>query len=64
MRKARAVQTHRVRHPKRQAAARAYTVEHVAVLGPLMAAVVAPLPEEHGCLVALLPVPEALAVNA
>jgi hypothetical protein len=64
MRKARAVQAHRVGNPERQAAARAYAVEHAAVLGPLMADVPALLPEEHARLVALLPVPEQLAVSA
>ena len=45
-------------------AARAYAVEPAAVLGPLMADVPTPLPEEHPRLVALLPVPEPLAVSA
>ena len=44
--------------------ARAYAVELAAVLGPLMADMPTPLPEEHARLVALLPVPGPLAVGA
>ena len=46
------------------APASAYAVELAAVLGPLMADMPTPLPEEHARQVALLPLPEPLAVGA
>ena len=64
LRNALAVQAHPVGGSERDAPARAYAVELAAVLGPLMADMPTPLPEEHARLVALLPVPEPLAVGA
>ena len=46
------------------APARAYAVELAAVLGPLMADMPTPLPDEHARQVALLPVPEPLALGS
>ena len=64
IRNALAVPVHPVGASDGDVAARAYAVEPAAVLGPLMADVPTPLPEEHARLVALLPVPEPLAVSA
>jgi len=63
IRNALAVQAHPVGASDGDVAARAYAVEPAAVLRPLMADVPTPLPEEHARLVALLPVPEPLAVG-
>jgi hypothetical protein len=64
IRNALAVQAHPVGTSEGDAAARAYTVEPAAVLGPLMADMPTPLPDEHARQVALLPLPEPLAVGA
>ena len=64
IRNALAVQAHPVRASDGDAPARAYAVELAALLGPLMADMPTPLPEEHARLVALLPVTEPLAVGA
>ena len=56
-------QAHPVGASEGDVAARAYAVEPAAVLGPLMADMPTPLPEEHARQVALLPVPEPLAVG-
>ena len=64
IRNALAVQAHPVGASDGDAAARAYAVEPAAVLGPLMADMPTPLPDEHARQVALLPVPEPLAVGA
>ena len=64
IRNALAVPMHPVGASDGDVAARAYAVEPAAVLRPLMADVPTPLPEEHARLVALLPVPEPLAVGA
>ena len=64
IRNALAVPMHPVGASDGDVAARAYAVEPAAVLRPLMADMPTPLPEEHARLVALLPVPEPLAVGA
>ena len=59
-----AVQAHPDGASEGDVAARANAVEPAAVLGPLMADVPTPLPEEHARQVALLPMPEPLAVGS
>ena len=63
IRNALAVPMHPVGASDGDVAARAYAVEPAAVLRPPMADVPTPLPEEHARLVALLPLPEPLAVG-
>jgi hypothetical protein len=64
IRNALAVPAHLVGASEGDAPARAYAVELAAVLGSPMADVPTPLPEEHARQVALLPLPEPLAVGA
>ena len=64
IRNALAVQAHTVGGSEGNAPARTDAVEPAAVLGPLMADMPTPLPDEHTRQVALLPLPEPLAVGA